>query len=135
MRNRIGYQAGAEIIEFLVTLPVILIVLAIVFDFGVAFSDQTILTNATRAAVREVVQGASDAQAQQAVDMITPSLLSLSPTDPLPTAIVNRSGANPGDTVSVSITHEYDFFLLPHFLGTITDINLTATSVMRMMPQ
>jgi Flp pilus assembly protein TadG len=135
MRNRIGYQAGAEIVEFLITLPVILIVLAIIVDFGVAFSDQTILTNATRAAVREVVQGASDAQAQQIADQITTSLISHSATDPMPLVSVNRIGTNPGDRVSVSITHEFDFFLLPHFLGAITDIDLTATSVMRMLPQ
>jgi hypothetical protein len=135
MKNRIGYQAGAEIVEFLITLPVILILLAIIFDFGIALTDQTILTNATRAAVREVIQGASDEQTQQMADLTTPSLLSYTPPDPLPVVIVNRTGANPGDTVTVSITHEFDFFLLPHFLGTITDINLTATSAMRMMPQ
>ncbi len=135
MSNRIGYQDGAEIVEFLVTLPVILIVLAIIFDFGVAFSDQTILTNATRAAAREVVQGASDEQAQDAADWITPSLLSRSQADPLPTVTVNRAGTNPGDTASVSITHQFGFFLLPRFLGGIVDIDLTATSVMRMMPQ
>jgi Flp pilus assembly protein TadG len=135
MRNRIGYQTGAEIVEFLITLPVILILLAIIFDFGVAFSDQTILANATRAVVREVVQGASDAQAQQLADQITPSLLSHSPPDPLPAVTINRTGTDPGDMASVSITHEFDFFLLPHFLGAITDIDLTATSAMRMLPQ
>jgi Flp pilus assembly protein TadG len=134
-RSRIGHQTGAEIVEFLITLPVILIVLAIIVDFGVAYTDQTILTNATRAAVREVVQGASDAQAQQAADLITSSLVSHDPADPLPPVTVNRAGTNPGDAVSVSITHQFDFFLLPHFLGAITDINLTATSVMRMLPQ
>jgi Flp pilus assembly protein TadG len=135
MRNRIGCQTGAEIIEFLITLPVILILLAIIVDFGVAFTDQTILANATRAAVREVAQGASDAQAQQMADQTTPSLLSNSPADPLPAVSVTRTGLNPGDRVSVSLTHQFDFFLLPHFLGAFTDIDLTATSTMRMMPQ
>jgi hypothetical protein len=134
MSNRFRYQTGAEIIEFLITLPVILIVVAIVVDFGVALSDRTILTCATRAAVREVIQGASDAQAQQIADRITPSLLSHSPPDPLPAIVVTRMGAEPGDTVSVSLTHQFDFFFLPHFLGSMTNINLTATTVMRMMP-
>jgi Flp pilus assembly protein TadG len=135
MRNRIGYQTGAEIVEFLITLPVILILLAIIVDFGVAFTDQTILANATRAAVREVVQGASDEQAQQMADQTTTSLLSHAPSGQLPEITVNLTGTNPGDMASVAITHQFDFFLLPHFLGEITDINLTATSAMRMMPQ
>jgi Flp pilus assembly protein TadG len=135
IRNRIGYQTGAEIVEFLITLPVILIILAIIVDFGVAFTDQTILANATRAAVREVVQGASNDQAQQMADLTTQSLISHDPADPLPPVTVNMAGTNPGDAVSVSINHQFDFFLLPHFLGEITDIDLTATSVMRMLPQ
>ncbi|MEJ2424351.1 MAG: TadE/TadG family type IV pilus assembly protein [Candidatus Thiodiazotropha sp.] len=129
-----GFQRGAEIVEFLVTLPVILIVLAIVFDFGVALSDQSILTNATRAAAREVIQGASDLQAQQAANQITQSLLSRAAADPLPTVTVNRTGLNPGDPVSVSITHEFAFFILPSFLADVTNINLGATTVMNMLP-
>ncbi len=131
--QRFRHQTGAEIVEFMVTLPLILIVLAVIVDFGVALSDQAILSNSVRAAAREVIQGASDAQAQQAADNITSSLLSLAATDPLPTLTVNRVGVDPGDAASVSITHEFDFFLLPHFLGDITRIELTATIVMNMM--
>jgi Flp pilus assembly protein TadG len=134
MRNRFRYQSGAEIVEFLITLPVILIIVAIIVDFGVALSDRTILTSATRAAVREVIQGASDAQAQQLADLTTPSLLSYTPPDPLPAIIVIPTVTEPGDTVSVSITHQFDFFLLPHFLGGMTNIDLTATTAMRTMP-
>ena len=134
-RNRPGkYQTGAEIVEFLVTLPVVLIVLGIVFDFGVAFSDQSILTHATRAAAREVIHGATDPEAQQAADRITQSLLSREPTDPLPTVVVTRTGTNPGDPATIVINHNYVFFLLPSFLGGIADINLSATTVMNMMP-
>jgi len=128
-----GYQAGAEIVEFLVTLPVILIVLAIIFDFGVALSDQSILTNASRAAAREVIQGANDAQAQQAADLITQSLLSRPAADPLPTVTVNRTGMDPGDPANVSVTHEFAFFILPRFFADITNIELSATTVMNMM--
>jgi hypothetical protein len=133
IRGHFGYQTGAEIVEFLVTLPVILIVLAIIFDFGVALSDQSILTNATRAATREVIQGASDAQAQQAADRITPSLLSRPAADPLPTVTVNRTGTDPGDPVSVSITHEFAFFILPAFIADIANIELRSTTVMNML--
>jgi Flp pilus assembly protein TadG len=132
--GRIKYQAGAETVEFLITLPVILIVLAIIFDFGVAFSDQAVLTNATRAAAREVVQGASAAEAQQAVDRITPSLLSHQSSDPLPVINITQTGTNPGDTVNISISHQFTYFLLPSFLAGVTDIELTATTVMHRLP-
>lgn len=126
-------QTGAETVEFLVTLPVILVLFAMIFDFGVAFSDKAILTHATRAAAREVIRGASDADAQQAADQITQSLISRSPSDPLPAVIINRSGTNPGDPATISITHNYGFFLLPAFLGSISNINLSATTIMNML--
>ncbi len=132
--GRFNYQTGAEMIEFVITLPVILIVLAIIFDFGVAFTDQTILTNATRAAVREVIQGADDAQAQLAADRITVALLSHDPSDSLPAISINRTGPNPGDPATVSISHRFGYFLLPGFLAEITDIELTATTVMNTLP-
>ena len=137
-RNRPGkYQTGAEIVEFLVTLPVVLIVLGIVFDFGVAFSDQSILTHASRAAARAVIHGATNDEAQTAADLITSSLLSRQATDPLPIVTVDpvdRTGTNPGDPATIVISHNYVFFLLPSFLGGIADINLSATTVMNMMP-
>ena len=128
------YQSGAEIVEFLITLPVILIVVAIVVDFGVAISDQSILTHATRASVREVIRGRTDAEAQQTADEITQSLLSRSAGDPLPSITVNRTGPDPGDPATVTINHNYVFFILPGFLSGVADINLSATTTMNMMP-
>ena len=134
-RNHPGkYQKGAEIVEFLVTLPVILIVLGIIFDFGVAFSDQSLLSQATRAAAREVIRGATDAEAQQAADRITQSLISRESTDPLPTVTVSRTGNDPGDQATVTINHDFTFYLLPSFLGEMANINLSASTVMNMMP-
>ena len=127
-------QSGAEIVEFLVTLPVILIVVGIVIDFGVAISDQSILTHATRASAREVIRGASDAEAQQAADQITQSLLSHPAGDPLPVITVNRAGPNPGDPATIAINHNYGLFILPGFLSGIANINLTATTTMNMLP-
>jgi Flp pilus assembly protein TadG len=126
------YQRGAEIVEFLITLPVVLILLAIVFDFGIAFSEQTILNHATRAAAREVIRGGSDDEAQQAADQVTQSLLSRDPADPLPAVTVNRFGTDPGDTATITIGYNYPYFLLPAFIG-LSDINLSATTVMNII--
>ena len=45
----------------------------------------------------------------------------------------DRAGTNPGDAVTVTITHTYNFVVLPAFLDGISDINLSATTVMNMM--
>jgi Flp pilus assembly protein TadG len=126
-------------VEFLITLPVVLIVLAIVFDFGVAFSDQAILNHASRVAAREVIRGGSDDEAQQAANQITQSLLSREPSDTLPAVSVNpneatRSVAKPGVPVTITINYNYPYFLLDAFMAGPSDITLSATTVMNMMP-
>jgi Flp pilus assembly protein TadG len=132
--GRVNYQTGAETVEFLITLPIILLVFAIIFDFGVALTDQTILTNATRAAAREVIQGANNLEAQQVADQITPFLISRLPADPLPSLVVTQAGTNFGDPINVSISHQFNYFLLPSFIAGFTDIELTATTVMHNLP-
>ncbi|MCP5301391.1 MAG: pilus assembly protein [Chromatiaceae bacterium] len=126
-------QRGAEIVEFMITLPVILIVLAILFDFGALLSDQIVLDNAARAAAREVINGATDGEAQVAADRVTQSLLAQGGAS-LPMVVVNRTGTDPGDQVIVTITHPFNFLMLPGFASSAASINLTATARMNMLP-
>ena len=129
-------QKGAEIVEFLITLPVVLIVLAILFDFGSLFADQIVLTNAARAAAREVISGATDDQAQLAADRVTASLLGADSAS-LPTVNVVRDADvsdDPGDQITVTVNHAFTFRLLPGFAGSATSINLSATVRMNMLP-
>jgi len=54
MRSR-KRQAGAEILEFVVTLPVILIFLFLIIEFGIALTDQAVLADVSRAAARAAI--------------------------------------------------------------------------------
>ena len=128
-----GRQKGAEIVEFLITLPVILIVLAIMFDFGSLFSDQILLSNAARVAAREVINGATDNEAQLVANKVTQSLLNAD-SSALPVISVTRAGADPGDQVTVTITHPFTFLLLPGWASSAATFNLTATVTMSMLP-
>jgi hypothetical protein len=80
-----------------------------------------------------VIRGGSDDEAQQAANQVTQSLLSRDPGDPLPAVTVNRSGTEPGDAATISISYNYPYFLLPAFIGGLSDITLSATTVMNMM--
>ncbi len=133
-RNSKSVQSGAEIVEFMITLPVVLLLLSIIFDMSVALSDKAILTQATRSAVREVIRGGSDAEAQAAFDQIAQTMLSHTAGDPLPILSIVRAGTDPGDQVTVSISYTYAFIMLPNFISAMTDITLTSTTIMNMMP-
>ena len=129
-----GRQHGAEIVEFMITLPVVLIVLAMIFDFGLALSDKSILTTDSRASAIEVIRGATNAEAQQAADRITQFLLSREGGDPLPTVSVVRAGTDPGDQITVTVNYTYNYFLIPAFLQGLTSLDLSTTTAMNMVP-
>ena len=137
-RRSLKRQLGAEIVEFIVTLPVILIAFALVVELGIGFVDQAVLTNASRVAAREAIRIAdsaqADAAAQAAADRVFPSLISLRADSPAPTVTVNRSGSNPGDDVTVTVAYTYQFLLIPAFASTVANLTLTAQTVMRMLP-
>ena len=127
-------QQGAEIVEFVITLPVILIVVAMMFDLGALFSDRIILTDAVRAAAREVVAGSDSNQIQQAADRVTQSMISADPSDLPDVDVTCDSGCAPGTLVTVSVDHTYTLFLLPKLASSAADINLTATVRMNVLP-
>lgn len=58
-RISVRRQQGAEVVEFAITLPVILLIFLLIVEFGVAFCDWAVVTNASRAAAREAIKGES----------------------------------------------------------------------------
>ena len=122
--TRTDRQRGAEIVEFLITLPVILLILAIFVDFGAALTDKLVLTDAARAATRVAIRGADDSAIQQAADRITANLLRPAA---LPQAVITRGGNAAGAPITVSLTHTYRYLLLPNFLGGAAGLPLQAS--------
>lgn len=55
MRRRIGSERGAELIEFALIFPLLLLVLLGIVDFGFLFQRYEVLTNATREGARMAV--------------------------------------------------------------------------------
>jgi Flp pilus assembly protein TadG len=51
-RGRLGSERGAELIEFALVLPILLLVLAGILDMGFMFKDYEVLTNAAREGAR-----------------------------------------------------------------------------------
>jgi Flp pilus assembly protein TadG len=133
-RHPLRSQRGAEIVEFAITLPVILIVFFIFVDFGIAFSDQAVIANASRAAAREAIRGSDNAAAYAAANAVLTSLSSWtgggSHTCDADKCTVVRAGTGPGDDVTVTITFPFHFLLL----SDRADLNIAGRAVMRMLP-
>jgi len=106
MKKRLNNEKGQSMVEFALIMPILLLIIVGIIEFGFMFSSFLTLTNASREAVRALSLGSTDASAtQRAKD----SSMNLDPTQLV--VIINPSGStrSPGDSVTVTITYEYDF--------------------------
>lgn len=148
-QSRRGTQAGLAMVEFTITLPLLLLLIFAVAEFGRAFMQHNTLTKAVRDGVRHL---ASEALlGQTGVVLIDPNLEAsvknlavFGDANGLGTAVL--PGLDPADVtvgpgvglgdVSVSVAYAYDpiFFRIPMF-GLGPDVNplftLRAASTMR----
>ena len=134
-------ERGAELIEFALVLPLVLILLMGIFDFGLAFQRYEVITNAAREGARlaSLAANYSDADIQARVDAYCDA--ANLPNGGCPGATVNRNVAinvgtgTPQMGISVTVTYTHNFGFLGPILGLIngslSSVNLTAVSTMR----
>jgi len=131
-------QRGAELIEFALTFPILLLIALGLVDFGFMFQQYEVLTNAAREGARiAVLPDYSSADAEARVDQyISSSFLSGDGT--VTTAVtpgtVDIGGVTMSTrTVTVTYPHEYLFLggIAGYFGSTFGTQTLTASSTMR----
>jgi Flp pilus assembly protein TadG len=119
-------------VEFALVLPLFLIVMFIIADFGVGFSRWLVLTNSTREGAREGTIGASVTDIKDRTVRTSGGLLS--PGDVLVSyEDFDGDGVGPGDAVTVSADYEYHLITpLGRFLNlTFGSITLSSCTDMR----
>ena len=135
---RLSGESGAELIEFALALPVMLLVGLGVLDFGLLFQRYEVVTNAAREGARVAIlpgYGAGDvaARVQQYLTAggLNPSTATID-SDPLTESV----GANCVPVTKVTVTYPYSYSLVGGIAGYfgatgLTTTTLTATAVMR----
>jgi len=129
-------ECGAELIEFALILPVLVLLLAGIFEFGLMFRSFEAVTNAAREGARVgVLPGYASADVQNRVGQYLasaglPGAFTVNVTDvPISTA------AGTFTARSVDVSYTYGFAILggvaPFFGGSFGSIPLRAVSVMR----
>jgi Flp pilus assembly protein TadG len=141
--ERYRNERGAELIEFALILPLILILLMGIFDFGLAFQRYEVITNAAREGAR-----LGSLQAAYSDDDIKVRVNAYCTSSGLPggcpvgsATTVNRNvpidvggGVNQsGIQVVVRYNHSFSFLgpILSLIGGSMGSVNLTAASTMR----
>jgi Flp pilus assembly protein TadG len=147
MGMKINDQRGASLVEFAIVLPLLLIVLFGIIEFGLIFYNQQVITNASREGARYGIISQSprvtEAQIKQRViDYCFNNLITFGSTDRTPKdgdidASAKSAPVFPVDDLRVTVRWNYQFLVLPaiaskFFEGTADKgITLSATSLMK----
>jgi len=136
--SRLRSARGAELVEFALILPVLLLVVAGIIDFGFLFQRYESLTNAAREGARVgVLPGYAAADVTARVDAFASAAgLPETPTTTVATVVVDPGGGRPTyNTISVTVQHPYTFFMLGPVAGLLGSsfgtVTLSANSTMR----
>ncbi len=138
MRRRRSSQKGAAAVEFaIVLLPLILITFGII-EFATYLYNQQVITNASREGARAGIVASSPRVTypaiQQVVEnyskahLITFGKQNIPQTNILP---IYNPAATFGTDLSVQVTYNYSFLVIPNFIGIAKSRTMQATTVMR----
>jgi Flp pilus assembly protein TadG len=134
-------RRGASAVEFAIVLPLLILLLFGIVEFGLLLYDKAVLTNASREGARAGVvrqnPRPTDAQIRTVVRQYCDGKLITFGGDTVTDgdiAIARYTNANGEDVLQVSVSYRYDFLLLPNFIGQGFPglVNLQASTVMRL---
>ncbi|MEJ2098670.1 MAG: pilus assembly protein [Desulfobacterales bacterium] len=117
---KITEESGASAVEFAIILPLLVMFVFGIIEFSIMFYDKAVITNASREGARAGIVFADPrpdaAEIQSVVNNYANNMLitfgSPNLQVPPPTPCVDS-----GDELTVTVTYEYDFLILPNILA------------------
>lgn len=124
-------ESGASAVEFALLLPVLMMILFGIIEFGFALYQQAVLTNASREGARLGIVQASPAITIAQINAAIDNYLTPAGINPANVSRAIVAGGVTGTPVTVSLTLPYSFIVLSSLTALAPQINLTAYTVMR----
>ena len=128
---RIKGQKGAAVVEFAFVLPLLMLILFGIIEFGLLFYNKQVLTNASREGARAGIAYATATEIETIVENYCSNRLIRFDTDVDPNTTVAGAMGSYGQDLTVVVTYEYTF-LAPGLLGFGPNMQLAAQTVMKM---
>ncbi len=128
-------QSGAAAVEFAIVLTLLIILVLGIIEFGLILYNQQVITNACREGARAGIVAQTPRLDNASITQIVNNyasnhLLTFGPQN-TPGVTINRTGIDFGDNLTVTVTYNYTFLLLPKFASLANSLTLTSSSVMR----
>ena len=127
-------EKGQAAVEFALLLPLLIVLLVGMMEFGLALWRQEMITNATRVAARAGIVAGDPRLTEAEIQAVLEANLTTAGIDPLTTTISITGEEGPsGDPLLVSVVYPYQFIVLDKFVTALGgSINLTSQTVMFM---
>ena len=139
--KRLKLQTGSNIVEFALILPLLLVLVFGIIDFGLALFDKAVITNASREGARAgmvfKVPRLTDDEIRAVVQTYAGSHLVTFGTPNLQTTIARvdvdglAGDRSSGDTLQVKVDYPYNYLVMNKLIPALGSLNLSSTSVMR----
>jgi Flp pilus assembly protein TadG len=128
-------QKGAAVVEFALVLPLFLLIVFGIIEFGIGLYDKAVITNASREGARAGIvlknPKPTDADITSVVTNYTSNYLLTFGTQNTPNVAITGSGGTFGNPLSVKVSYTYTGLMLGPLLSALTGpITLSSTTVM-----
>ncbi len=131
-RRRLQGQDGVQAVEFALVLPIFLVLVFGLIDFGLALYTKEVLANASREGARQGIRFVTPMLTDSDIETITKDTLAQGSLDPTKATVnVTNAGGGFGTDLSVNIQYAFDFLVVSSFVPGMSDqITLQSTTVM-----
>ena len=134
VHKKLRSESGASAVEFALLLPVLMLILFGIIEFGLALHRQSILTNASREGARLgivlSIPPITDAAINARIDTYLTSA-GITPGNVTRNSPIIPPSPVTGTPVIVTLTLPYTYAVLPGLTSITPTINLVAQTVMR----
>ena len=128
-------QSGTSVVEMTIVLPLLLLLVFGIGDFGIAYTQWNSLTNAVREGARVGVVFQTSCDPATVTTTIENTVSNFAASSGLDGASIVTTVANPcagtGSQLTVRSTIPYNYIAVAALAGLSPSINLTAQTVMR----
>lgn len=99
-------QKGQALVEFAIVLPILLMLVMGIIQFGMMLNSYLAIENASREGARAGIVGSTDAEIETLIISTSPSL---NPADLTVILTPSETNRRSGDTLTVTVTYNYKF--------------------------
>ena len=137
-------QNGAAAVEFAIVLPLLVILVFGIIEFSILFYNKAMITNASREGARAGIVFVEDREDPNVLNSLNNHITDVVKAyckdylitfgnDNLTILPPSWSGAEAGDSLTVTVKYHYDFLVLPNFISKLLGgVNLSAVTIMRL---